>query len=313
MELIGAPELRSTSCSNKVMQVGVENCPFGGEFQRLVMAAESGNSFTALLGLPPNQAVELLHSSPEIDDSPRGALISRAAVDSPEPSNSSAVKVMKGEPADSCSIPNSSENEKPLLKRKERETKSKGCSKKSKTAGKQMSEDGEELPYVHVRARRGQATDSHSLAERARREKINARMKLLQELVPGCSKISGTTLVLDEIISHVQSLQRQVEYLSMRLAAVTPRIDFNLDSLSAGNKFMMDCNFPNMTMPIMWHEAQVNDNKQQLQWHFESSNQQAWVKEVNHNHLVTSENSPLKYESSANSALLQSGELKMEL
>lgn len=291
MELIGAPELRSTSCSNKVMQVGVENCPFGGEFQRLVMAAESGNSFTALLGLPPNQAVELLHSSPEIDDSPRGALISRAAVDSPEPSNSSAVKVMKGEPADSCSIPNSSENEKPLLKRKERETKSKGCSKKSKTAGKQMSEDGEELPYVHVRARRGQATDSHSLAERARREKINARMKLLQELVPGCSKISGTTLVLDEIISHVQSLQRQVEYLSMRLAAVTPRIDFNLDSLSAG----------------------VNDNKQQLQWHFESSNQQAWVKEVNHNHLVTSENSPLKYESSANSALLQSGELKMEL
>lgn len=25
---------------------------------------------------------------------------------------------------------------------------------------------GEKLPYVHVRARRGQATDSHSLAER---------------------------------------------------------------------------------------------------------------------------------------------------
>jgi len=39
--------------------------------------------------------------------------------------------------------------------------------------------------------------------------------------------------VLDEIINHVQSLQRQVEMLSMRLAAVNPRIDFNLDTILA--------------------------------------------------------------------------------
>lgn len=70
--------------------------------------------------------------------------------------------------------------------------------------------------YIHVRARRGQATDSHSLAERVRillisivfffrffskiflirsvfiqvrREKISERMKLLQDLVPGCNKV----------------------------------------------------------------------------------------------------------------------------
>ncbi|KAF8708931.1 hypothetical protein HU200_029846 [Digitaria exilis] len=43
--------------------------------------------------------------------------------------------------------------------------------------------------YIHVRARRGQATDSHSLAERARREKISERMKVLQDLVPGCNKV----------------------------------------------------------------------------------------------------------------------------
>ncbi|GLT42066.1 hypothetical protein SLA2020_160880 [Shorea laevis] len=42
--------------------------------------------------------------------------------------------------------------------------------------------------YIHVRARRGQATDSHSLAERVRREKISERMKLLQDLVPGCKQ-----------------------------------------------------------------------------------------------------------------------------
>ncbi|KAG2706320.1 hypothetical protein I3760_05G098200 [Carya illinoinensis] len=53
----------------------------------------------------------------------------------------------------------------------------------------ETSQDAEKLPYVHVRAHRGQATDSHSLAEQATREKINAPMKLLRELVPGCSKV----------------------------------------------------------------------------------------------------------------------------
>ncbi|XP_060668799.1 transcription factor bHLH48 isoform X3 [Ziziphus jujuba] len=179
------------------------------------------------------------------------ALIERAAMfsvfageNSPEtssvPSNSSAnLEKVKNEPVETDSNPNSfqhlssdptveNKNQRPSAKRKEREKKAKGSTKKSKN---ENSEDAEKLPYVHVRARRGQATDSHSLAERARREKINARMKLLQELVPGCNKISGTALVLDEIINHVQSLQRQVEFLSMRLAAVNPRIDFNLDSI----------------------------------------------------------------------------------
>ncbi|EHA8587536.1 transcription factor bHLH137-like [Cocos nucifera] len=61
--------------------------------------------------------------------------------------------------------------------------------------------------YIHVRARRGQATDSHSLAERVRREKISERMKLLQGLVPGCDK-----------------------FLSMKLASVSPvTCDFAAD------------------------------------------------------------------------------------
>ncbi|KAF3437122.1 hypothetical protein FNV43_RR19875 [Rhamnella rubrinervis] len=81
--------------------------------------------------------------------------------------------------------------------------------------------------YIHVRARRGQATDSHSLAERARREKISERMKLLQDLVPGCNKVIGKALVLDEIINYIQSLQHQVEFLSMKLEAVNSRMDIN--------------------------------------------------------------------------------------
>ncbi|CAN1183080.1 Transcription factor bHLH79 [Linum perenne] len=82
--------------------------------------------------------------------------------------------------------------------------------------------------FIHVRARRGQATDSHSLAERARREKISERMKLLQDLVPGCNKVIGKALVLDEIINYIQSLQRQVEFLSMKLEAVNARMSMNL-------------------------------------------------------------------------------------
>ncbi|CAI9757461.1 unnamed protein product [Fraxinus pennsylvanica] len=79
--------------------------------------------------------------------------------------------------------------------------------------------------YIHVRARRGQATDSHSLAERARREKISEKMKILQDLVPGCNKVIGKAVVLDEIINYIQSLQRQVEYLSMKLEPVNTRLN----------------------------------------------------------------------------------------
>ncbi|XP_050377777.1 transcription factor bHLH137 [Argentina anserina] len=78
--------------------------------------------------------------------------------------------------------------------------------------------------YIHVRARRGQATDSHSLAERVRREKISERMKMLQRLVPGCDKVTGRAVMLDEIINYVQSLQNQVEFLSMKLASVNPML-----------------------------------------------------------------------------------------
>ncbi|KAF2312764.1 hypothetical protein GH714_039942 [Hevea brasiliensis] len=98
--------------------------------------------------------------------------------------------------------------------------------------GSQASDPPKE-EYIHVRARRGQATNSHSLAERVRREKISERMKFLQDLVPGCSKVTGKAVMLDEIINYVQSLQRQVEFLSMKLATVNPRLDFNTEGLLA--------------------------------------------------------------------------------
>ncbi|OAY47280.1 transcription factor bHLH75 [Manihot esculenta] len=83
---------------------------------------------------------------------------------------------------------------------------------------------------VHVRAKRGQATDSHSLAERVRREKINEKLKNLQNLVPGCYKTMGMAVMLDVIINYVQSLQNQIEFLSMKLSAASMYYDFNLEN-----------------------------------------------------------------------------------
>ncbi|KAL9328138.1 hypothetical protein ACSQ67_003141 [Phaseolus vulgaris] len=101
--------------------------------------------------------------------------------------------------------------------------------KLAEQGGKPPSEPPSKQDYIHVRARRGQATDSHSLAERARREKISERMKILQDLVPGCNKVIGKALVLDEIINYIQSLQRQVEFLSMKLEAVNSRMPSGIE------------------------------------------------------------------------------------
>ncbi|KAK4772365.1 hypothetical protein SAY86_014140 [Trapa natans] len=101
----------------------------------------------------------------------------------------------------------------------------------SNSKDKSIVSDVQKTDYIHVRARRGQATDSHSLAERVRREKISEKMKFLQDLVPGCNKVTGKAGMLDEIINYVRSLQGQVEFLSMKLATVSPRLDLHIDDL----------------------------------------------------------------------------------
>ncbi|KAJ1409924.1 Tetratricopeptide-like helical domain superfamily [Sesbania bispinosa] len=324
-------------------QTTLDSIQFNEEIQGIMAPApESASSFTALLELPPTQAVELLHSPERAGKPPHhvsnpkpyplssfggtdtrnltfpsnAALIERAARFSVFAGENSPPPEVKSELPETDSNPSSTqgggcvsdpvvENKNPKgAKRKEREKKVKVSSKKSKGVADESDGDGEKLPYVHVRVRRGQATDSHSLAERARREKINARMKLLQELVPGCNKISGTALVLDKIINHVQSLQHEVEILSMKLAAVNPVIDFNLDSiLATEGASLMDSNFPTTVAPVAWPEIPHNGNKQQYQqpWQFDAFHQPHWGREEDNPNFMTPENSLLSYDSSANS------------
>ncbi|XP_022983643.1 transcription factor BEE 3-like [Cucurbita maxima] len=99
-----------------------------------------------------------------------------------------------------------------------------GGGRKRRNCEKEQEKPAE---VVHVRAKRGQATDSHSLAERVRREKINNKLKCLQNLIPGCHKSMGMAMVLDETINYVHSLQNQVEFLSMELAAACSSLGIN--------------------------------------------------------------------------------------
>ncbi|XP_058724014.1 transcription factor bHLH48-like [Vicia villosa] len=307
-------------------QTAFESIQFNEEIQGIMApASETASSFTALLELPPTQVVELLHS-PELTGKPPRHVISPKPYpltcntdDLIFPSNTALVEraarfsVFAGENLANSPLPEV-KSELPEIeeggcisdrtvenknskhaKRKEREKKVKVSSKKSKTvAADENSGNGEELPYVHVRVRRGQATDSHSLAER----------------------ISGTALVLDKIINHVQSLQHEVEILSMKLAAVNPIIDFNLDSILATEGVsLMDSNFPTAVAPIVWPEIPHNGNRQQFQqpWQSEAFHQPLWGREENTPNFMTPENSLLSYDSSANSVSLHSNQMKMEL
>ncbi|XP_074577856.1 transcription factor bHLH62-like [Curcuma longa] len=119
--------------------------------------------------------------------------------------------------------------------REDQKNTAKPTSEQNSNGSRKLGEDAKPLEplkdYIHVRARRGQATDSHSLAERVRREKISERMKFLQNLVPGCRKVTGKAVMLDEIINYVQSLQRQVEFLSMKLATLNSQLEFDMETL----------------------------------------------------------------------------------
>ncbi|XP_015694524.2 transcription factor PHYTOCHROME INTERACTING FACTOR-LIKE 13-like [Oryza brachyantha] len=62
--------------------------------------------------------------------------------------------------------------------------------------------------------RRTRAAEVHNLSERRRRDRINERLKALQELVPHCNKTDKAS-ILDEAIEYLKSLQMQVQIMWM--------------------------------------------------------------------------------------------------
>ncbi|GMI77397.1 hypothetical protein HRI_001409000 [Hibiscus trionum] len=64
-----------------------------------------------------------------------------------------------------------------------------------------------------TRASRGTATDPQSLYARKRRERINERLRILQNLVPNGTKVDISTM-LEEAVYYVKFLQLQIKLLS---------------------------------------------------------------------------------------------------
>ncbi|XP_021275188.1 transcription factor PIF1-like isoform X2 [Herrania umbratica] len=62
--------------------------------------------------------------------------------------------------------------------------------------------------------KRSRAAEVHNLSERRRRDRINEKMRALQELIPRCNK-SDKASMLDEAIEYLKSLQLQVQMMSM--------------------------------------------------------------------------------------------------
>ncbi|KAK6159485.1 hypothetical protein DH2020_006799 [Rehmannia glutinosa] len=125
---------------------------------------------------------------------------------------------------------------------------SKGPSANTKENSK--TSDAPKPDYIHVRARRG------------------------------CNKITGKAGMLDEIINYVQSLQRQ--FLSMKLAAINPRLDFDVDNYLAKESLEMAVNPMDVTLrrtisapvtiPQTFLDSSSLNQIQQLTWEDELQN-----------------------------------------
>ncbi|KAG8062830.1 hypothetical protein GUJ93_ZPchr0003g18238 [Zizania palustris] len=65
-------------------------------------------------------------------------------------------------------------------------------------------------PPKMTTARRSRAAEVHNLSERRRRDRINEKMRALQELIPHCNKTDKASM-LDEAIEYLKSLQLQLQ------------------------------------------------------------------------------------------------------
>ncbi|KAI0525070.1 hypothetical protein KFK09_004460 [Dendrobium nobile] len=68
-------------------------------------------------------------------------------------------------------------------------------------------------PNLKERSGRGVATDSQSVYAKKRRERINERLRILQNLVPNGTKVDISTM-LEEAVQYVKFLQLQIKLLS---------------------------------------------------------------------------------------------------
>ncbi|KAH1120827.1 hypothetical protein J1N35_003987 [Gossypium stocksii] len=128
---------------------------------------------------------------------------------------------------------------------------SKAEAEPSSGSGKPMEQKAKQ-DYSNLGARRAQATDGH----RAMREQISESTKILKDLIPACNKAQGA-LLLDEIFSYIQSLQREIElqFLLLELAAINPRTNPAIEAFPLKDVMDVDMNeFQNLLQMILVNE-----------------------------------------------------------
>ncbi|CAN8311661.1 unnamed protein product [Cochlearia groenlandica] len=76
-----------------------------------------------------------------------------------------------------------------------------------------------------IGSKRSRSAEVHNLSERKRRDRINEKMRALQELIPNCNKVDKASM-LDEAIEYLKSLQLQVQIMSMQSGYYMPPVMF---------------------------------------------------------------------------------------
>ncbi|KAL4598978.1 hypothetical protein ACB092_11G094200 [Castanea dentata] len=97
------------------------------------------------------------------------------------------------------------------MKRKVRDAEESECQSE---AAELESVAGNKPAQRSTSSRRSRSAEVHNLSERRRRDRINEKMKALQELIPHCNKTDKASM-LDEAIEYLKSLQLQLQLMWM--------------------------------------------------------------------------------------------------
>ncbi|KAJ4850191.1 hypothetical protein Tsubulata_027122 [Turnera subulata] len=118
------------------------------------------------------------------------------------------------------SVERASDDLAPTLKRKHRDT------EESEGPSDDVEEESVGVkkpapPRAGSSSKRSRAAEVHNLSERRRRDRINEKMRALQELIPNCNKVDKASM-LDEAIEYLKTLQLQVQIMSMGAGLYMP-------------------------------------------------------------------------------------------
>ncbi|XP_078170159.1 uncharacterized protein LOC144564435 [Carex rostrata] len=117
-------------------------------------------------------------------------------------------------------------------KRKEKVKEGEGSESHSEDADDNEAMIPSKIVNKRTSKRRSRAAEVHNLSERRRRQRINEKMRALQELIPHCNKTNKAS-ILDEAIEYIKSLQMQVQQFIWMGSGILPMMYPGVNPLMA--------------------------------------------------------------------------------